>query len=116
MPRVRIELPPDPREEARTRAEAAGARAVGAATDPAAAEPLAAAVAATTATAAAAAEAPAARLVLAEDERLFGEAMAVVLRHAKQTTDLEVPAAPPAVTDLMRDGAAQRRLLALLQA
>ena len=87
MPRVRIELPPDPRDEARTRAEASRARAVGTATDPAAAKPLAAA--------AAAAASPAARLVRAEDERLFGEAMTVVLRHAKQTMDLEVPPAPP---------------------
>ena len=95
MPRVRIELPPDPREEARTRAEAAGARAVDVGATPAAA---------------------AAQLVRAEDERLFGEAIAAVLRHAKQTMDLEVPSSPPAVADLMRDGAAQRRLLALLQA
>ena len=116
MPRVKIELPPDPREEAReaarTRAEAAGARAVGAAADPAAAEPLAAA-APPPATGAAP---PAARPVRAGEEMLFGEAMAVVLRHAKQTAALEVPPAPPALAELMRDGAAQRRLLALLQA
>jgi len=95
MPRVRIELPPDP-----------------AAAKPQAAEPLEAA-AAPPATGAAS---PAARPVPAGEEVLFGEAMAVVLRHAKQTAALEVPPAPPALAELMRDGAAQRRLLALLQA
>ena len=95
MPRVRIELPPDP-----------------AAAKPQAAESLEAA-AAPPATGAAS---PAARPVSAGEEVLFGDAMAVVLRHAKQTAALEVPPAPPALAELMRDGAAQRRLLALLQA